>query len=402
MPRRIVPALVVVAVVLAAAPASAGSGAEGSASERPNRRRGTAVAVTLEASAAQVTSGHDVRLVGSIDPPAAGETVEIRDQADTVVDVLTTGGAGGFSTDVTPAATTTYHAEWSGLDSEEVTVGVRVAISGLSLTNVLLFDTARAVGTVTPARAGEQVTVQLIRKGRTVASRHPSMGAAGRFVARFPIRDVGTYRVRARFDAPDLVAGVRTTNPRTTPLPDLHEGARSSFVTLLEQRLRALHYHLTPADRRFDHRTSDAVMAFRKVQRMPRNHAVTDAVWRALAGPRKFNPRSRADGFHIEIDQSRQVVVTVEDGHVRGIIHTSTGKPSTPTIDGSFTVNRKIAGYSPHRLYYPSYFDGNRAIHGWPEVPSTAASHGCARVPYWTARWIFGLATLGTRVIVYH
>jgi lipoprotein-anchoring transpeptidase ErfK/SrfK len=44
----------------------------------------------------------------------------------------------------------------------------------------------------------------------------------------------------------------------------------------------------------------------------------------------------------------------------------------------------------------------NRAIHGCPEVPATAASHGCARVPYWTGRWIYGLATMGSRVIVYH
>jgi hypothetical protein len=384
--------LAIVAVVLTAVPASA----------KPKDRRATAVAVTLSASASSVPAGHDVRLSGSIDPPSAGDNVEIRDDADALVATVATGGAGGFHADVTPPATTTYHAEWSGLDSDGVTVGVRAVISGVSLSNVLLFDTARVVGTVSPARAGEQVTVQLIRKGRTVASRHPVMGVAGRFVARFPIRDVGTYRVRARFDAPDLVAGVHTTKPRTTPLPDLHEGSRSPFVTLLEQRLRALHYHLTPADRRFDFRTSDAVMALRKVQRMARNHAVTDALWRALARPRRFNPRSRADGFHIEIDQTRQVVVTVLDGHVQGIIHTSTGKPSTPTYDGAFTVNRKIAGYSPHLLYYPSYFDGNRAIHGWPEVPSYAASHGCARVPYWTARWIYGLASIGTRVIVYH
>lgn len=389
--RRLLPALVILAVVLTAAPASA----------KPKDRR-AAVAVTLEASATQVAAGRDVRLSGSIDPPSGAETVEIRDDADALIDTVVTGAAGGFHTDVTPAATTTYHAEWSGLDSDDVTVGVRAAISGLSLRNVLLFDTARTVGTVAPARGGEQVTVQLIRKGRTVASRHPAMGAGGRFVARFPIHDVGTYRVRARFDTPDLLAGVRTTNPRSTPMPDLHEGSRSSFVTLLEQRLRALHYHLTPADRRFDLRTSDAVMAFRKVQHMARNHAVTDALWRALARPRRFNPRSRADGSHIEIDQTRQVVVTVLDGQVRGIIHTSTGKPSTPTYDGAFSVNRKIAGYSPHLLYYPSYFDGNRAIHGWPDVPSTAASHGCARVPYWTAKWIYRQATIGTRVIVYH
>jgi lipoprotein-anchoring transpeptidase ErfK/SrfK len=94
--------------------------------------------------------------------------------------------------------------------------------------------------------------------------------------------------------------------------------------------------------------------------------------------------------------------MVVEDGDVTAIFHVSTGKPSTPTHDGLFRVNRKIAGYSAHRLYYPSYFDGNRALHGWPEVPTYAASHGCVRIPYWNALWVFDLATIGTRVAVYH
>jgi len=111
---------------------------------------------------------------------------------------------------------------------------------------------------------------------------------------------------------------------------------------------------------------------------------------------------STTKGFHIEVDQSRQVLATVRGGNVTAIIHVPTGKPSTPTIDGTFRVDRKIAGYSPNRLYYPSYFDGNRAIHGWPDVPTYAASHGCVRIPYWTAKWMFRLAKLGTKVIVHH
>jgi lipoprotein-anchoring transpeptidase ErfK/SrfK len=102
------------------------------------------------------------------------------------------------------------------------------------------------------------------------------------------------------------------------------------------------------------------------------------------------------------VDQTRQIALVVVDGEVTGVFHVSTGKPSTPTRDGLFRVNRKIAGYSGHHLYYPSYFDGNRALHGWPDVPTYAASHGCVRIPYWNALWVYGLADLGTRVVVYH
>jgi lipoprotein-anchoring transpeptidase ErfK/SrfK len=83
------------------------------------------------------------------------------------------------------------------------------------------------------------------------------------------------------------------------------------------------------------------------------------------------------------------------------IVHVSTGAGGA-TRDGVFNVHRKIAGYSPGRLYYPSYFDGNRAVHGWPEVPPTPASHGCVRVPYWVAKWIHGIMHYGMQVRVYH
>jgi hypothetical protein len=390
--RVVVPALVVLAFALTAAPASAGH----------NGAHLAAAAVSLQASDTEVRPGVEVRLSGTVDPAASGETVRIRDGAGGLVATLTTGSAGGFRTDVTPAATTTYHAEWSGVDSSDVTVGVRALISGVSFSNVLLFASARVGGTVKPARSGEDVAVRLLRNGRVVATRHPTMGAAGRFATSLPIKDVGTYRVRVSFRTPDLLPAQKVSDAKTPPLPRLHEGSRGKFVRLLEERLRALHYHLTPADRRFDYKTSDAIMAFRKVQKMARNHAVSDGVWRALAHPRRIRPRSRKDGFHIEIDQRRGVLYTVQDGAVRAIIHTSTGKPSTPTYDGTFWVGRKLAGYSEHGLYYPSYFDGNRAIHGWPDVPPYNASHGCARVPYWTAKWIFGLATIGTKVVVYH
>jgi L,D-transpeptidase-like protein/putative peptidoglycan binding protein len=267
---------------------------------------------------------------------------------------------------------------------------------------VRLFDTVVVRGTVRPVVAGAPVDVSLMHAGTAIAVRHPRMGSAGGFRTRFTVPLPGSYRARARFDDTEHLAGSASDGPRSTPLPTLRSGSHGPYVKLLERRLVALHYRLVGIDRSFDFRTADAVMAFRKVQRMQRTTLVDAAVWRALAEPVVPHPRAGTNGFHIEVDQTRQVLYTVDGGEITNIIHVSTGKPSTPTRDGSFFVTRKIAGYSEHRLYYPSYFDGNRAIHGWPDVPSYAASHGCVRVPYWHAKWIYGLADIGTRVVVYH
>ena len=184
--------------------------------------------------------------------------------------------------------------------------------------------------------------------------------------------------------------------------PDLALGAHGIYVNLLERRLVQLHYHLVGVDDVFDYRTADAVMAFHKVQGMARTQTVDAATWRALGTPKLFVPRHREDGVHIEVDQTRQVLAVVRDGDVEAIIHVSTGKPSTPTRDGSFHVYSKLAGFSPKQLYYPSFFDGERAIHGWTDVPNYAASHGCVRIPYWITLWMFDQDPIGTPVYVYH
>src|SRR5918996_951655 len=172
-------------------------------------------------------------------------------------------------------------------------------------------------------------------------------------------------------------------------------------VSALEQRLRDLHYLVPRPNQGFDHRTADAVLAFHKVNGMRRVGSVSRATWKRLANPRTPRPRSKSEKVHIEIDQSKQVLYVVRNGEVDEIVHTSTGAGGA-TRDGVFSVHRKIAGFSPNRLYYPSYFEGLRAVHGWPDVPPTNASHGCARVPYWTAKHMFSIMGYGMEVRVYH
>lgn len=357
--------------------------------------------VTLSASATTIEFGESVRLTGEISPPAGGEAVDIVDAAGAVVASTTTNAGGGFSASISPEANVTLHAVWGTDVSPDLSIGVRAVVT-VHLGPVRLFDRAVVRGTVAPLVMGATVSVTLTRDGNAVAERSAVIGAAGGYRTSLPIEEPGTYRVRAAFADPDHLRGTAIDGPASTPLPSLRTGSSGIYVLLLERRLVELHYRLVDIDRRYDFRTADAVLAFRKVQRMLRVSTVDAAVWRALAHPVRPRARSTANGFHIEIDQTRQVLYTVRDGSVTDIMHVSTGKPSTPTRDGSFSVTRKLAGYSGNQLYYPSYFDGYRAIHGWPDVPTYAASHGCVRVPYWNAKWIYGLAAIGTRVIVYH
>jgi lipoprotein-anchoring transpeptidase ErfK/SrfK len=179
-------------------------------------------------------------------------------------------------------------------------------------------------------------------------------------------------------------------------------GSRNGYVNLLEKRLIRLGYYLPGHNRVYDVKTADAMRAFNKVNRRARVGSPVDvATWYRLASPTRPRPRYASPGYHIEINQSRQVIYVVSRGRVRRILHTSTGANGA-TRDGSFSVHRKLAGYSGNRLYYPSYFDGLRAIHGWPQVPTYPASHGCARVPMWAATWIYSKAPIGTRIYVYH
>jgi hypothetical protein len=314
---------------------------------------------------------------------------------------VTTGAGGGFSVTIAPEGTRTYRAFWNAAVSEPVIVRVRALVT-VRMSGVRLFDEVIVRGTVRPARPGSRVEVALVVGGRVVQTQRVAMGSAGGFTATFRAMHVGATRARASFSAPDLLPGSAVSEADTPPLPSLRSGSSGPFVQLLERRLVELHYRLAGAkDGKFDFRTADAVVAFHKVQRMARVFSVSAATWRALADPLVARARHTWRGFHFEVDQTRQVLMTVEDGEVTNILHVSTGAGGA-TRDGSFRVFRKIAGYSGHRLYYPSYFDGLRALHGWPEVPTYAASHGCVRIPYWNAIWVHGLADYGTRVVIYH
>jgi lipoprotein-anchoring transpeptidase ErfK/SrfK len=108
----------------------------------------------------------------------------------------------------------------------------------------------------------------------------------------------------------------------------------------------------------------------------------------------------------IEVDLTRQLLLVVDNGVVSEVHDASTGRQSGSTPVGTWTIDREIDGYRYAPLgvlYRPKYFYGGVAIHGYPSVPPTAASHGCVRVTNATMDhlWASGVAPVGATVVVY-
>lgn len=360
----------------------------------------TGATVTLDASDRKVEFGKKVTLSGTSTGAPAGSLVQILDQASAEIATATTQGSGAFSATIEPQGTNTYVAVLANATSNTVTVRVRSVLS-VRMGQVRLFDRVVVRGQVAPARDGGKVDVVLLRSGNRVRTKHVAMAANGSFSTRFTIEAPGTYRAQATFSASDLLGGSARSGADSTPLPNLSSGSSGTFVRLLEKRLVDLHYRLAGrTDGRYDVRTADAVVAFHKVQGMARTSTAKEATWRRLADPRMPHAVKDWRGFHFEVDQSRQVLYTVKGGDITNVLHVSTGANGA-THNGIFRVFSKIAGFSPRRLYYPSFFDGQRALHGWTEVPTYPASHGCVRIPYWNAKWVYALADYGVRVVIY-
>lgn len=356
--------------------------------------------VTLETSRSVIDLGTPVQLSGEISPPSGGETVSIVDEHGRERAIATTDANGGYKVRLAPRYTRQFRARWLAAMSEPETVKVRPKVT-VRLERVRLFGAARIRGTVRPVQEQGRVTVVLTRAGSRLWQRKLPLRAGRHFSTSFRVRKPGSHRARASFTDAARVRGVDRSRRVTPPLPSLRPGSQSVHVKLLERRLRDLAYHLDGADRRYNQRTADAVRAFNKIEGRARVGTVGDSTWRALANAGRPRARYRTEGFHIEVDQTRQVVLVVEDGKVTGTVHASTGANGY-THDGTYRVYRKIAGYSGGKLYYPSYFDGRRALHGWPEVPTYNASHGCVRLPMWTAKWVHRQAVMGTTIRIYH
>jgi hypothetical protein len=254
---------------------------------------------------------------------------------------------------------------------------------------------------------GQTATVRFYRHGRRlsavpVALQRSPTGKSGMALVPFTSKLPARIEVQATHLATPT-AGVLVAKPVRVNVVALHAapGARGPAVRLLQARLAALGYVVGQRGL-FDPRTARAVLAFRKVTGMARTTNASSEVFRALAhGKGAFPVRHPEHGKHVEADLSRQVIALIRGGKAERIYPVSSGKPSTPTILGSFRVYSKSPGYNAKGMYFSNYFIRGFAVHGYATVPVFAASHGCLRVPIPDAIPIYSWLKIGNIVDVY-
>jgi lipoprotein-anchoring transpeptidase ErfK/SrfK len=262
-------------------------------------------------------------------------------------------------------------------------------------------------GVVRPFVSGQRVVVRFELDGRTVARSTVAVllagGGTGRFRLGYTSHRPGLVAVGATHAASPQMSACRARAGVRFVEPDMSQGARGPGVWLLQSKLVALHYAV-PLSGVFDEGTAQAVVAYRKLTGLTPIPSTDARLLHLLKrGAGSFRVRYPRDARHVEADLARQVLAEIEPGgRVRRIYTMSSGKPSTPTVLGRFHVYLKTPGVNSKGMVDSNYFIRGYAIHGYPEVPTYAASHGCLRVPIPDAPAIYAWVQIGTPVDVYN
>ena len=115
------------------------------------------------------------------------------------------------------------------------------------------------------------------------------------------------------------------------------------------------------------------------------------------------------------MDIGKQKVLAWEGGKVVFETIASTGMHYTPTIKGTFVIQRKVplqdmkGNYPPYPPYslknVPNvmYFYGAYALHGayWHNKFGLRVTHGCVNVPVAASAWLYNFTDVGTQVVVF-
>jgi peptidoglycan hydrolase-like protein with peptidoglycan-binding domain len=265
----------------------------------------------------------------------------------------------------------------------------------------------RIEGRIVPYVRGEQVSVRVWRghkllKRVTVTPKPTRTRRTATFSVRLTPERGGDLQVFAVHERTAEQRKLVKRTPLSVVTPAAGPGTRSPFVALLQQRLAAVGY-ATPRSGVLDAATQRAILAFRKVNGMARvtslEPSIVDRLMRGIGG---FKVRFPQHGRHVEAHLGQQVLALIDRGKVQRAYITSSGASVTPTVLGSFRFYMRTIGTNAKGMVDSNYFIRGYAIHGYVDVPTYPASHGCLRVPIPDARSIYDWIRLGDRIDVYY
>ena len=270
-------------------------------------------------------------------------------------------------------------------------------------------STFRVRGNLIPYVAGQKVRVRFFRKGKAIGTKvvhvlAPSTGTAGKFVVNFHTRYPGRITAGITHEATGKQAYAHATTPAINVIGHTATiGQHTSTVKVMQRLLKADGY-VPSLSGTYDQRTGFAVLAFRKMSGLGRVTTVASHTMlrRLINGGGQFEVLFPHQGRHAEGDLGHQVLALIDGSKVERLYPISSGKPSTPTVLGTFRVYSRVPGYLPDGMYYSSFFTGGYAIHGYDPSPIYPASHGCLRTQIAQAIEIYDWLAMGDYVDTYY
>ena len=283
---------------------------------------------------------------------------------------------------------------------------VKIRIGHLHKGRAMIMSRVPVLGTLAPFVTGQRVKVSFFLGGDKLVTKSAKVrkgrGDYGVFRSRIRMREGGKYAASARHVANAKLGADRTIRKDwKARYTSLSYGECGRVVKGFKAAMRDLGYIANGGDC-LRGKASRGVLAYRKVNGLSRNyHAGKRLVKRAFLGLGAYKVRHPGFGEHVEVPLSKQVLVFAKGDKPVAVYPISSGKPSTPTVQGHFNFYSSTPGYNAEGMYYSRYFYGGYAIHGYASVPSYPASHGCVRTFIADQPEIYERISIGEDIFVF-
>lgn len=358
---------------------------------------------------AKVVAGTTATASGIVTPAAPGVQVRLEQKigaAWTPVGALaTTNATGAWTVAFRPMQSGALRAVQVNDGSLSPETGVAVAPKVLSRTvlkgAIYPFLGTRATWKIAPLTYSGPARIQLTIDKRDAGWVRATV-KRGVVSAKLPTNGVGAYRASLQLPDSATFAAVNDTGLTFAVRGQrVGSGSSSMWVRALRGGLKFRGIY-TPASGGFGSQMGDSVIAFHKAYGRPRTTSFEASDWKRLTRNR-IKPKYAGAGLHIEVDKKRQLLMQVTNGTVTMAVHISSGSTGN-TPAGRHKIQWKgnsVPSLYGSMLYKSMAFQGTYAIHGYPSVPTSPASHGCVRVPMWIAAKLYARSPVGTPVFVY-